>query len=380
MRIAVLGNCQAAGVAASLCRLVPGAEVEAHELVTIGNGRPDKDPEKIARRISRHEIVFTQKYEQANAGPLRTSSLVKLAQRVELYPSISFEGFHPDATYIVSDGRHLHSPVGSYHSAIVAGAFLAGIPAKRTIGLFNAYVYGLLDFNARYDNAKAFLDVLGDRTGIDLGGCVADWQEAGAWMHTINHPHLRVLFAVARMSLAKAGIPYEETATADGMADRLALDTIWPLYPELARRLQLQGGGLTFIKGLGCCRPGEPRELDLEDFVGQSYRIYSELPQATLAAIPAVAEAASRLRDALSKPRALVAAMVDDPEDAMAEGFVRALYRTVLGRNPDPAGLEAWIRQVRTKGLPEAFEGSIRSFCGSVEGRQKLRTLYPDPN
>jgi Polysaccharide biosynthesis enzyme WcbI/Domain of unknown function (DUF4214) len=379
MRIAVIGNCQAAGVAASMRRMVPGAQVESYELIALRNGSPDRDPEEIARRISRYDAVFTQKHDLPQAGPLRTSRLLKRMRHVELFPAVSFDGLHPDATYISRDAEHLHSPVGAYHSALVAGAFLAGVPVGRVAGLFNAYVYGVLGYYPRYDAARSFLAELGGRVGFDLDGCIADWQATGAWMHTINHPHIRVLFSVARIALDKAGIPYDRTATADGIEDNLARDSIWPIYPELAHRLGVEGGSLVFTKGLGRCKAGEAREIGLDAFIEQSYAVYSDLPRSVLEATRAVAEVAARLTVALDRPANATPPGERDPQDGLAESFILALYRALLGRDPDPAGLQAWVSQVRNRGLAEAFETSIRSFCASAEGRQRLREIYIDP-
>ena len=86
-------------------------------------------------------------------------------------------------------------------------------------------------------------------------------------MYAHNHPRITVVRDIARAVLARAGI---EAEYGDALpADNLANGPVYPVYPEIAERLGVEGS-LLFKTG------GRYRFLRLPDFIEASFTAYRE--------------------------------------------------------------------------------------------------------
>ena len=107
-------------------------------------------------------------------------------------------------------------------------------------------------------------------------------------MHTINHPNIRVLSALAQMAAVRSGLADADCPVPDDVEDWLGKSLQWPVYPELARRLALPKGDLD-VKLTGSARDRPAAHIRrLPDMVGAFYTSYAKEDQAALrAAVPA---------------------------------------------------------------------------------------------
>lgn len=172
-------------------------------------------------------------------------------------PNIVFKGFQPDCTYVFSRGVSVEGLMGPYHSAIAVAAFMEGLKPHRALSLFNVFTYASLGYFAAYEASCELLHNDGVALGYELGDGL---RKAGVFMHTINHPNIRILDLVATEALRISGLDYQNI---DNMPrDALSESFIWPVYPEIANYLQVLPGG-DFYGKKGFCA--------LKDVVGATY-------------------------------------------------------------------------------------------------------------
>lgn len=239
MRVCVIGNCQADGLADWVSRLVPGAEVEAFSVAGID---PDDPAVRAAWRgmLDRSELAITQigPAHQARFGIPSPDALEAEGLRVLPAPWIMFRGFHPDCVFLFDKGVIVNGAAGAHHSGIAAAAFLEGLPETRALQLFNSFTYSALGYFDAFATASEVMSDHWRAAGLDASRWLK--RPLTPFMSTINHPTVDVLEDVARQMLARAGI--ETVASGETPIDRLAGSGVWPIYPEIAQRLGLTGG------------------------------------------------------------------------------------------------------------------------------------------
>jgi hypothetical protein len=84
-------------------------------------------------------------------------------------------------------------------------------------------------------------------------------------MHTPNRPKIECLLDVARIVLARAGLPAAESEHVP--IDNLANGPVFPVYPEIAARLGVRGSCL-FKEEERCAL------MDLEQYVAACFDVY----------------------------------------------------------------------------------------------------------
>ncbi|WP_158742722.1 WcbI family polysaccharide biosynthesis putative acetyltransferase [Acidisphaera sp. L21] len=90
-------------------------------------------------------MVFTLPSSGGVCGDFEPDGLEPICEKVVAFPNLTFTGYQPDCFYIGKDGRDIQGPMGTYHSALVAGAFLDGLQPDRSVRLFNNYVLPRLE-------------------------------------------------------------------------------------------------------------------------------------------------------------------------------------------------------------------------------------------
>lgn len=253
----VIGNCQADGLADWLTALSPGLTVEAFSVAGV---RAD-DPEAKARwrgMVDRSDWVVMQTGpdHRARFGLPEPEALRAEGRRVTPAPWIIFRGFHPDCTYLFHKGATVPGAAGPLHSALALAARLEGLPRARALRLYNAYAYARLGY---FDAHAAGLDLMREEwsaMGLDASRWLAPQSEP--FMHTINHPIPAVLEDVARQLLAGVALPAADPVIQP--QDRLVGGGTWPVYPEIAQRLGVEGGTAYRRPGL----PDAPLEATVE--------------------------------------------------------------------------------------------------------------------
>lgn len=236
--ILVALNCQAPGVAAALRCLTDASDVIPVAAGTI----PDEQlHQQIAAHAARADLWFTSPgnrvaldlYAQHKAGGARLVTL----------PLIHFTAFHPDVCYAGSRKTQALARQ-PYNSAIAVWAYRQGLDAAATAELFNRRTYEALGYLDSWPAAEQAL-----RKAFEASDLRARWpefwlhvQRLGCFMHTPNHPQVAVLAHLARLAAQQAGLPLRNHSLAPGeLTDGLA-SVIWPLYPEIAHELALDGG------------------------------------------------------------------------------------------------------------------------------------------
>jgi hypothetical protein len=154
--------------------------------------------------------------------------------------------------------------MGVYHSAIVAGAFVKGLPEQRAVALFNLFTYGSLGYTGQDLRRHGFAS-----EATALGYKFDDFfcGRRGRFMHTTNHPAMSILFETAVQGLFKAGITVDPSRLNPLPDDWLARMVVWPIYPGIAPAHAEAGAPFVFRRGLEA-------PLSLAEFVGGSYRAY----------------------------------------------------------------------------------------------------------
>jgi hypothetical protein len=266
-RLAVIGNCQAAPLANCLRRANPKLQVS----VMLAAGRKDPDHRKqVMEKLCSADIILVQ---PGGGGRLGSARLAAKFKNVVLYPRMTFYGFHPDFFYMRSaSGKLIRSACGLYHSKIVAAAFSMGLSENRATKLFNAFIFARLGYFGKFAPWKRIFLERAAAIGYDLADDFEAWLKSGAFMHTLNHPSVRVLASVASRIMRKSGI--EQVNSVIGAYDPLARATQLPVYPEIASAIG--------IEPIRCFRVSSRdkrgvRDLLVRDFVAESFRIYSGL-------------------------------------------------------------------------------------------------------
>ncbi len=281
-RIAVIGNCQARGVARCLSVLAPKARIDYRPMGRLG--KDQRSLEALARTLDQHDLVFTQVFPTGFFPDGGSDALLARLPKARYFPAIVFSAFHPDLVYVgdlesMATTRLVPSPLHTYHSAIVLFAHLRGIPAQRIPRLFREEVFAELGYFDAWPHAASELAASAAVAGFDLAQDLVRWSRKGAFMHTINHPRLSVLADLTARLMREAGIEPAGIPVEDYLADDLLDDTIWPIYPPVAALYGLSGSYL--FKRRGKAR-GLPAFLDLESFIAESLAIYAKHPKAQL--------------------------------------------------------------------------------------------------
>lgn len=271
----VVGSCQAAGIATSLRRLHPDAEIKAFHI------RSTNDSSRAERACEGVDLVVTQFGDgEPEPGPFAPEHLRGKAGRVVSIPVVTFTGFHPDIFLTTRPHPDTRYDLGQYGSAIAVAAYRLGFDARRAERLFNAHTYEILGFEDHFERVKREFFALTREAGFDIVPYFQAWMRDGAFMHTINHPAIRVLDTFTRLAL---GYEPDLGTAADApraMEDVLSYSVVLPVYPEFARRIGVPGN-TTFRRA---AKPGErstpeSREIALREFVAQTYAAMAARPR-----------------------------------------------------------------------------------------------------
>jgi hypothetical protein len=164
------------------------------------------------------------------------------------------------------------SALGHYHSKISLWAYLNNIAISDTLKLFSTHTYECLGYFQKYSDA-----IQGLRNSIlavDLDVTLFDEfvYHSESFMHTFNHPKLKVLSAVAQSVCLQLEITPEIIHSEIPLVVRDVLfesGPIYPIYPEIA--------DFFGITGTYSSRRADGRVLSLKEFVEESFEIYSKV-------------------------------------------------------------------------------------------------------
>lgn len=281
-RIAVIGNCQAHGVAQALRLLLPEARVDLVPMAHLS--RDHASLAGLKARLDGFDHVFSHFFPEGFVAGGNVHDLAAGDARLRLFPTILFPAYHPDMVYVgdvgaLSAAGLVPSPIGPYHSAIALCGHLEGLGVAATLGLFEDAVFARLGYHDAWAGSAAQLLAGAADLGFGLEEELLRWSRRGCFMHGLNHPKLFVLADLARRLAREAGLAPLALAVEDYLPDDLVADVTWPVYPQVAARYGLVGSTLFKAKA----RPGAfPDLFDLERFVAASFAIYARHPPAGL--------------------------------------------------------------------------------------------------
>ncbi len=204
---------------------------------------------------------------------LASSDLLK-ESRIEYWPNIYFPAYHPDLVYAKS-GEELAeiSALLEYNSSLVLYAWMSSLSPAQAIKLFCDPVYEKLGFYAYWDEARPWLIEAFQQVGLAFRPDMDRLAASGCFMHSTNHPKLRLLAVVARLLVEKMGLTPATRNPHEFIHDNLADASVWPVYPEIGQRLGIDGE-YAFKQSVEAAPDQKISILSLEEFVEQSYQAY----------------------------------------------------------------------------------------------------------
>lgn len=239
--VLVLGNCQAPGVAGILAACAGVSE--AIPLTSL-NLSVEAQRAQLMAHAPRAEVWFINPVNQLAREVFAEHA--RPGARLVTVPALHFSAFHPDVCYAMHRGTQ-QLTLQHYNSALVAWAYAAGLSAERAASLFRGEVYRALGYLDAWGRSVDGLRDTFRRSDLadDFDAFMLRAQRLGCFMHTPNHPHLSVLTHLARLAARRAGLELLEEPVPGELADGLS-STIWPVYPEIAQALGVEGGSLTW--------------------------------------------------------------------------------------------------------------------------------------
>jgi hypothetical protein len=276
MRIGVLFNCQAGGLAASLQALLPRAEIISYRLPQLG-GRLQQQIEA-ADDLASCDLVISSPVD-SGFPPLQRRVLESRCARFYAIPPFRFAGFHPDMTALIENNALVVGPTGPYLPRLAIACYVAGLPEDVCVDLYNRLIFSRLGYLHEFSVQSKLVRQLYAGYGIDVTPLLGEWLADGCFMHSYNHPHIRVLFSLAKALCAKLALPVENSdASAENIEDELALHASHAVFPEIAAAIG--------IAPAGCFRAGHLLDggapMTFETFISRSFTSFDAVAEAVL--------------------------------------------------------------------------------------------------
>lgn len=239
--VLVNGNCQAPGIANVLAASTGVGEAIPLTTLNLSDEVRRAQLEALAPRLDlwivnpTHRLAREVFEERARPGA-----------RLLTVPELRFNAFHPDVCYA---GRRGSTQLTQqhYNSAIVVWAYRRGLAPERTCRLFDTATFEALGYFDQWSRSVAALRDTFDKSDLSAAfpTLMQRWQRMGCFMHSPNHPHIAGLAELARAVAQRAGIEVFEAPVPGEVVDGL-VNTIWPVYPEIAAHLGLDSGSTTW--------------------------------------------------------------------------------------------------------------------------------------
>lgn len=280
-RIAVVGNCQSFGVAYAMQLLDPTACVDRFAV----HMKAHVDVERLAKTLSTYDFVFSHEFMSGLLTRGDSTDLRRLLPETMFFPFFWFPAYHPDQIHLLDTTRNnagAWGALGPYHSALTVFAFRNGLSLVEANALFNANVFDEIGYFDAWNPAVAELVDNAAKFSLDLGGHVVRWSRRGPFMWSNNHPKSFVLYDLAHVLMARAGLPVRDIDWDYYAIDDLGRGDVFPIYPPLAERFGF-AGSYTFKPGNYHLSSSVGDSLDLPQFLAGSYAAYARYTPAQIA-------------------------------------------------------------------------------------------------
>lgn len=269
-RILVISNCQADIIAAVLRFAIPGSDCACMQISQLAD---EAFATQLVADCDGYDRIFHLDIRPwAHPGSLDQLSAILAAKGVKI-PPIGFNGFHPDICALqVRDGMHVASPTAFYHSLICLAGHFRGLSEADILACYNALVYSRLGYFQNFAASREAMVAEFDSSGLDIRDEFDRWTRRGVFMYTPTHPHSFVVASMIQLACRKAGIEIMDAPFGSYFPDNLAFDVVLPVYPEIARRLDVEGSYAFKPSTLA-----GHKVLGLESFIAESCKIYRSL-------------------------------------------------------------------------------------------------------
>jgi hypothetical protein len=273
-------NCVHVGLQNCLGLLRPDLHVEALDFAAY-----EKRHAEFAPTLAGYDRILTAPHFVANA-----CVDFRQAAPVTALPLTAFEAYQPDLCYLTVDGQVLRGPMFDYHSKIVTAAWRKGLSPAQARALFTGANYERFGYMGIWEACKQMYLGSYAEAGVDLAPYFPRWSREGAFMHSVNHPAIRVVADIARALLAQDGLEARQTDFLPH--DNLKNAPVWPVYDEIAEALGVRGSMLFKVHNAY-------RFLDLDEFIAGSYAVLSQHPVGSVKVFPMYERAMARIEDCL---------------------------------------------------------------------------------
>ena len=290
MKIGILFNCQHEGLTTALRALRPNDDIIDFSYQTSSD-----DPAaqaRVAATLAGCDHVVTLDL-APGYGPLSTDTLRRHVPRLHLLPYFRFAGFHPDTIAVNVGNVPLDGPTGGYHSRIAVAGFLAGLSPRATADLYNRLAFSRLGYLNRFAEQHALLLERYATYRIDLRAAFDRWVAPGCFMHSINHPRMRVMLDLALAICAMTGLkPPASLPTEADLPDPLRGHPTHPVFSDIAAALDIAPAGAFRGAAVGGAMP---RVLSTEAFVTGCHAAFQRAPLGALRQVDGMTAAMAAL-------------------------------------------------------------------------------------
>ena len=250
----VVMNCQTYGMANCLQAQIQNVEVLGMDITTLN---------------SKHELPYCDKL--FSIPGVRKDLLEQMHIAASYIPLavLQCRSFHPDLIYINHEEESIFGPTSHYHSAIAFAAFSKGLSIADTKKLFNGSFYQKCGYIGWWPIECSNIVKEFANSNIDIEDSIIHWGRYEAFMHSVNHPKIHVLYNIATKLIRKLGY-----APCPGIMphDNLANGACFAIYPEIAETLGVPGSYIFKIDN-------SYRPIDLDAFLHGCFATYdSYLP------------------------------------------------------------------------------------------------------
>ena len=241
LRLGVVGNCQAPLWVQALSLMLPRAEVR---LLWDGEGHaaPSIFLDRVAGEVDR---VIVMEYSDLSFTPEMQDAI---RDRATTVPSVVFPAFHPDITFLKHAGAVVASgqgPGADWNSRIVAWAYLTGRPLRTARELLRDEVFRALGYYGQWEASCAHMRIATTRCGLEFEAWLDRSLSTGVFMHGWIHPRPIAVAALAQQLVERDFAPPAMSAV---VAERYMVDPradyVWPVYPDIALALGVEGSTL----------------------------------------------------------------------------------------------------------------------------------------
>jgi hypothetical protein len=153
---------------------------------------------------------------------------------------------------------------------------LNGYSVRQTISLFCEPVFEHLSYFSYAAVSKEDFDADCTRIGFNAAPLLTRWLRQGCFAHSINHPKLFVLSDLAQVICDQNRLSFPVREPHRFLHDPLLSGPVWPVYPEVARRLEING---SYDFKAPTNEQGTFQVLGLEEFIQRSFSGYSQLSE-----------------------------------------------------------------------------------------------------